>query len=47
MNAFPAGSLTAQHLKKSYGKREVVKDLEYWARMAGAYTERRRIRSVY
>ncbi len=32
MNAFPAGSLTAQHLKKSYGKREVVKDVSLTVR---------------
>ena len=32
MNDFPAGSLTAQHLQKSYGKRQVVKDVSLTVR---------------
>ena len=32
MTEFPAGSLTAQHLQKSYGKRQVVKDVSLTVR---------------
>ena len=32
MSAFVAGSLTAQHLQKSYGKRQVVKDVSLTVR---------------
>jgi lipopolysaccharide export system ATP-binding protein len=32
VNDFPAGSLTAQHLQKSYGKRQVVKDVSLTVR---------------
>ncbi len=32
MTEFPAGSLTAQHLRKSYGKRQVVKDVSLTVR---------------
>ncbi len=32
MNEFTAGSLTAQHLQKSYGKRQVVKDVSLTVR---------------
>ncbi len=32
MSDFPEGSLTAKHLKKSYGKREVVKDVSLTVR---------------
>ena len=32
MSDFPAGSLTAQHLQKSYGKRQVVKDVSLTVR---------------